>query len=576
MNLPAARLFILFALPLILGVAQANDPSVPTGELHRGIEYRGAGGFFSLSKITVVYPAGTGEPVEKNRRSAEARAKWLASVHKAKAVVAADDQLTAEDLRGNLLLLGWSNRVFGTKELARPFTHDGSGTAFLGLREPDRNVDLLVFHRNPYNWSSFVLFWSRIDPERDRFQVVPRVGSDWALYKNFEPTRQGMFVPARTWLPTRDDLAEGSVAGDQRAQRGASASFDSEHYHIVFDRALLKDGDVHAIAMARESAFAKAVSALGASPNPFRIQLFVYENEDSKRDATGVGDPTHAIPASREMHATRRFALSSVPREELHILARELYGPCYLTSIYEGLAISAENSLEGEDIELHAARLRSTGALPPLDDIIDEERFRAQPPRLGAAAAGVFMTWVRQSYGPAGVKKMYGLLEGPVARLSGALGVSEDALQTSFASWTDARVTIHKAELQFIDAEAEAQRAHEASDWPGMTGALKKALRSKPGDPQTLFNLASAQLRANDLAGAESSLKELLAAPPPPGGSRFRLFGHYQLGRVYDLAGRRAEALAEYDAVLALPDEHGAHDLARERKAAPATRDQLE
>jgi hypothetical protein len=68
----------------------------------------------------------------------------------------------------------------------------------------------------------------------------------------------------------------------------------------------------------------------------------------------------------------------------------------------------------------------------------------------------------------------------------------------------------------------------------------------------------------------------MLAGPLGPGDSRFRIFGHYQLGRVYDLAGRRAEALTEYDAVLALPDEHDAHAQAKERKASPATREQLE
>ena len=83
-------------------------------------------------------------------------------------------------------------------------------------------------------------------------------------------------------------------------------------------------------------------------------------------------------------------------------------------------------------------------------------------------------------------------------------------------------------------------------------------------------------MRANDLDGAEASLKAVLAAPLPPDGSRFRLFGHYQLGRVYDLSGRRQKALAEYDAVLALPNEYGAHELARLRKTSPAKRDQLE
>ena len=83
-------------------------------------------------------------------------------------------------------------------------------------------------------------------------------------------------------------------------------------------------------------------------------------------------------------------------------------------------------------------------------------------------------------------------------------------------------------------------------------------------------------MRAGNLADAEASLKTILAAQLTPSESRFRIFGHFQLGRVYDLGGRRAEALVEYDAVLSLPDEHGAHASAMERKARPATREQLD
>jgi Flp pilus assembly protein TadD len=83
-------------------------------------------------------------------------------------------------------------------------------------------------------------------------------------------------------------------------------------------------------------------------------------------------------------------------------------------------------------------------------------------------------------------------------------------------------------------------------------------------------------MRAGDLAGAESSLKTILAAQLAPADARFIVFGHYQLGRVYDLAGRRAEAVTEYDAVLGLPDDHGSHALAQERKSSPATREQLD
>ena len=576
MRLSRASLFSLAIVPMLLGVAPEAKPETPPSELHRGVEYRGAAGFFSLGTMTVVYPAGPGEPVDLNRRSAEARARWLAAVYKNKVEVAADDQLTEEQKKGNLLLLGWNNRFFAPPGPARPYSHNEEGTTFLGLQENDKNVDLLVFHRNPLNWSSYILFWSRIDPERDRFQVLPRVGSDWAMYRDYGTTRQGMFVPARDWLPARDKLAEADLTKEVVVRPGGTATFDSEHYHVVYDRVQFQASEVSAIAQAREAALGIAVAAIGPVPRGFRIQLFVYKDEADKREATGVGDPTHAIPGNREIHATRAYALSSSAREEMHVLARDTYGPSFLTSIHEGLALSAENSFRGQDMETHAGRLRAANRLPGITDILDEESFRILPPEIAAATAGVFMTWVRQTYGPAAIKKIYGLTNGSAAALATALGTTAEALSVSFTAWTDAKAAARRNDLDFQAAEIEAQQRHAANDWAGMTVALRKALQAKPGDPQTLFNLASAQMRAGDLAGAESSLKAILAAPLAPSDSRFRIFGHFQLGRVYDLAGRRAEALAEYEAVLALPDDHGAHASAIERKASPATREQLD
>ena len=576
MNLSLAGVLGLTVFPLISGVAPDPAPEPPPTELHRGVEYQGAAAFVSLHAITVVYPAGAGEPVELNRRSAEARARWLAAAYKDTVAVAADDQLTEEQRKGNLLLLGWNNRAFDPPGPARPFKHDRNGTAFLGIAEKDTSVDLLLYHRNPLNWSSYILFWSRIDPERDRFQVLPRVGSDWVMYRDFGAIRQGMFVPARVWPPARDTVAEADFTQEIRIRPGGTATFDSQHYHVTFDRAKFKDADVSAITQAREAAFAKAVAAIGPAPQGFRVQLYIYDDKETKQNASGVPDPTHAIPGTREIHAIRRYALSPSPREEIHVLARDAYGPCFLTAIYEGLALSAETTLRGDNLELHAARLRTAGKLPDPAELLDEERFRALPTEVGAAAAGAFMTWLRQTYGPAGVKKVYGLSDGRPAALAAALGTTEGALAASFAAWADARVTTHRSDVDFEAAEAEAQARRMSSDWAGMVVALRKALKAKPGDPQTLFNLASAQMRGGDLAGAEASIKTILAAPLSSDGSRFWTFGHYQLGRVYDLAGRRAEALAQYDAVLALPDEHGAHALARERKISPATREQLE
>ncbi len=577
-RVPRAIGLALIGLAPVLARAQAPNqvPDTIDDERHRGVEWHAAAGFFMLGSMTVVYPAGPGEPVELNRRSAEARAAWLTTVHKNKVAVVADDQLTEEQKKGNLLILGWKNRAFNIPGLQAPFAREGSVTRFAGMEDSDPAADLLLFNRNPLNWSMFVLFWSRIDPERDRFQVIPRLGSDWAIYHDFRPIHQGMFLPGRVWPPRRDVDAEADHTSEGLSAPGASASMDSPHYHVVFERKSFTDEELAKIVKAREAAFAKAVASLGPVPPDFKILLYLYENEDMKREGTGVGDPTHAVPASREIHATKRYAMSVQPVEEFHVIARQNFGPCFLSSLYEGVPFSFLDRYRDETMEGHAAILRSNGGLPTLDVLLDEERFRSIPSDEAGIMAGVFVLWLRQSFGEGVLKKTYGVAGGTSAPLAAALGTSPDALSKSFTSWADGRVAAHKSELDFLAAEREAQDKRLSSDWKGMVVALQKALKAKPADPQTLFNLASAQMRADDFAGAEASLKGMLAGKLGPEDSTFKIFGHYQLGRVYDLAGRRREALAEYDTVLALPDDHGAHALAQERKQKPATKEQLQ
>lgn len=548
----------------------------PSGDVHRGSAYPGEAAFVQLEKITVVYPVGPGEPVVENRRSAELRGRWLASTFKTKVTVVADDQVSDDQRKGNLLLLGWSNRVFGSAGLERPFVHGADGTTFLGIQEPNPDVDLMVFHKNPLNWSSYIVFWSRIDPERDRFQIVPRLGSDWAMYRDFQPIRQGMFRPAHLWPPQRDLAAEAEHTAGELAAPGNRGTLDTAHYHISYDRTRTKDPEINEIAKSREAAYAKATAALGNPKEGFRIYLYVYENETVKRDATGVADPTHSVPANREIYMVQRYARSTSPHEEVHVLARTLYGPCLNSALYEGLALAVEGVWHGTDLDMHAALFRRAGKLPGPSALLDEVRFRALPDELSLPAAGALVTWLREAYGAPAFKRAYSWDDENIGTFAGYFGASEDAMSTAFSAWADAKVVALKSHLDFVDAEEEARGKQLVGDWAGMTAALTKALAAKPGDRQTMFNLASAQMRANDLAGAEATLKRLLEQQIPADEMRFVVYGHYQLGRVYDLAGRRRDAMAEYDKVLGLPDDHGSHELARERKSSPATKSQLE
>jgi len=562
--------------PILAAIAIATAALAQEPDVHRGADYRGAAAFPELGNVTIVYPAGQGEPVDRNRKSAEARARWLASAYRARADVVADDQLTETQVMGNLLILGWSNRAWDTMKAARPFRHGPDGTTFLGLGEADPEVDLLLFHRNPANWESFILFWSRIDPSRDRYQPLPRVGSDWAMYDDYLVVRQGMFKPARVWPPARDAAAEGDHTGAVADRARRLTSLDSKSYHALFDRAAFQESEVRDILATREAALAKAAAAIGVPPEGFRIALYLFDTAESKKAATGVGDPAHSIPAKREIYLLRSHARSPSPHEEVHLLAELLYGQCVSSALYEGLALATEGSWRGDPLEWYAAKLRSEGRLPPLSDLLDEQTIRVLPEERGLVGAAIFLSWLRGAQGPEAVRKIYALPEVDLATVAKALGTTAPALESSFAAWADVQVTSRRADLDFDAAEAEAQRRQQVGDWPGMAAALKKALVARPNDPQALFNLASAQMRAGSYDDAASSLKKLFEVPLSAENARFRIFGHYQLGRVYDLAGKREEALAEYRQVLELPDDHGAHELARQRIASPATPEHLE
>ena len=561
----------LLATLLVAGAALAQEKG-----LHRGTQYPGAAAFPELGNITIVFPAAEGEPVDRNRRSAEARARWLASAFRAKVEVVADDQITESQRLGNLLILGWSNRAWDAIKAERPFERGPQGTTFLGVSEGSLDADLLVFHRNPANWDSFLLFWSRIDPSRDRYQPLPRVGSDWAMYDDYLIIRQGMFKPARTWPPARDPSAEGDHTKNIAERKRRLATLESKSYRVRFDRAAFQEPEVKEILATREQALAKAVAAIGPPPEGFRIDLELYDTAENKKIATGVGDPAHSIPGHREMYLVRPFAKAPSPHEEVHLLAELLYGQCVSSALYEGLALATEGSWRGDPLEWYAARLRSQGRLPGVTDLLDEQTVRTLPEERGLLGAALFLTWLKGAQGAESVRKIYALPEVNAAAVAKALDTTVPALDAGFAAWADAQVAARRADLDFDAAEAEAQRRQQVGDWPGMAAALKRALAARPDDPQTLFNLASAEMRAGSLEDAGESLKKLLAVPLKTESSRFRIFAHYQLGRVYDLAGKREAALAEYRQVLDLPDEHGAHELARQRIASPATPEHLE
>ena len=330
------------------GVAQEADPE----ETVRGFSYPGAIFLYRMAEVTVVYPAGSGEPVEVNRRSAVDRAAFLEGAHGVRTQVRADDEVSDEEKKGNLLLLGWNNRLLGTDVAPAPFRRTTEGLDFLGVIHREPVADLIFFARSPYDAESFVFFWSRIDPELDRLMVLPWVGSDWAIFQDFFVVRQGMFRPGTAWPPRRDANAEGDHGGELSRLESQWSTRRTDHYLIRYDPETVSSSDLDAIASAREKAYTRAAAVLDGVDKPPVIKLYVYADEELKQKMTGVADPAHSLPRKRELHMVPRYARAPSPHEEIHLLAHRKYGPCYLTALYEGLAIGADGSYQGLDVDV--------------------------------------------------------------------------------------------------------------------------------------------------------------------------------------------------------------------------------
>ncbi len=568
------RSAIIGAVALLLLTGAASAQETDSGTPLRGHRYPGAMFLYMMTEVTVVYPASSGHSVAKNLRSAQHRADYLKKTHGIETRVRADDEITAEEKRSNLLLLGWGNRLLGTSEVPSPFRRTASGFDFLGIEELDPTADLLFFAPSPYNSDSFVVFWSRIDPELDRVLVLPAVGSDWAIFDDLLVTRQGMFEPGDGWLPKRNPDAEGDHRARVDLTRSSWFTKQTEHYMIRYDQEAVSSEDLAKIVAAREDAYAKAVGALGGVDSPPRIKLYVYKDAETKKMLCGIADAAHSMPRKREIHMLPRYARTDSPHEEIHVLARSKYGPSYLTSLYEGLAVAEDGLYHGTEIDVMTAIMIDTGVFPDIATLLDEEQARLLAQEVRWPASGMFVRWLREIAGERW-PTIYTLSEASVEALAAVLDLPPDSVEKSFRAWVEKQSEARQTEVAFLDALSASRESYLAADYEGMVAALSRALELKPDDLQILFNIASARMRTGEYDLAAKDLERILRLDKDPA-SRFVIFGHYQLGRLLDIQGRREEALAHYRAVLQLPDQHDAHRLANEAIETPVTAEQLQ
>jgi tetratricopeptide (TPR) repeat protein len=518
-----------------------------------------------VEHLVVVYPVGSGEDEEINRLSGQRRAGFLNHLFGYEAEFVADDEVTEAQLASDLLVLGWNNRLLGTDEAPRPFVREGPGWRFANAMVVQPDQDLMFTTASPYNPKRRLFFWTRIDLELDKFSVLPFLGSDWAIYRGYEVVAQGMFDDSGVWPPVRNPYAE-NVNDDVRAIYPAQGT--SEHYTIHYPRELITRQQRDAILAARERALAAALASLGQPEDELKIALYLFPDLDVKETLSGVPDPMHSLGRSAELFMLPRDAGSDSPHEEVHLVAQQVLGPCHHTALHEGLAMVAGRRPDaGKELSLYAAALVDKDAVPTVAELLDEEGIRVLNLRgLGFPAAGLLVEWILDQGGTQALKKIYPARPLTEQRLAESLGLSPAGANTAFRKYVVAQAKQGGEDFRFQQARAEASQMGQDGDWAGAADRLTAASRLRPEDPDTLYRLALAEIRAERLEAAETTLRRLLnvatVATGPRG--RYKIFGHYQLGQVLHRTGRSESAREQYRAMLALPDRYESHRMARE------------
>jgi hypothetical protein len=519
--------------------------------------YVGAAALFGFDHVTIVYAADA--DVATNRLCAERRAAYLKEKHGVSSTVVADDAVTPDQLQGNLFLIGWDNRLIGTEAAPKPFGQAPGGRAFLGSILVAEGDDLLFAAASPYNPQRRLVFWSRTDPEIDRYLPMPISGSDWAVFHACTILRQGNFEEGSTWPPKRNVYAEQDMA----TVRGKlSAQKKSAHYVLHYVPESYDAAQAERVLTVREAALRKAIELVGDPGSDFRIELFVYPDRATKRAETDVNDPVHSVPAARSLYVTADFAEAASPHEEIHLVARKVWGPCYHTALYEGLAVALER---GNDLDRFAAIMVDRGNVPTVASLLDEEALRARMADATAfPASGLFVRWLLERGGKERVRSVYSAKPLTVDALTTALGELPEGIEATFASWVRSRTANVDPKFRYEAALSEVDRLLGLKKPAEALASADRALALKPGDSTALLKRAQALAAGDRKPEAEAILLEVLRLPAEGETLLYVVHAHYQLALLLDDTRRYDEARKHYDAILALPDVDGSHKVAND------------
>ncbi len=374
----------------------------------------------------------------------------------------------------------------------------------------------------------------------------------------------------------------GEFRGEDLGHRSTAASITERLGHVAHGRACdvvvprgLPRSQVNSLVEDCDLRVAQVERALGLGQGP-RITAFFFRSEDEKRALMGAGRTYIAKPWRSEVY----LQLSGWPHPVLHheivhaVAARIARGPFRIAGrwggwlpsagIIEGLAVAlAWDAGDGLTPHQWARAMRDLDLAPSIAET-EGLGFLLQPASRAYITNGSFVRWVLETRGPSAVRALY-----RSGDFRAGLGVDVAQAERAWRAWLD-EVPLPPEAMELAAARFErpaifsqvcphqvaslrAQLAAElaSGDEARAIRTCAEVLDIDPRDPSARVSRAIALARGGRLDEALRGLAEL-EGPPSAGGPVVRA-ARMGIGDALWASGRRADAAAQYRAVLQGP-----------------------
>lgn len=357
----------------------------------------------------------------------------------------------------------------------------------------------------------------------------------------------------------------------------------TEHFIIHYDDTPEIRADIALIAADHEFRLAQVCAAIGVRPEEVgTIRSFYFATADRKARLMGARHVEMAKPWLRQIYLTHEgFPHPSLRHEIAHVVAGTFGDPWFGVAarrvaglpvlvnpgLIEGLAVALDWPGASRSMTPHQAMraMQELGYAPSADDVFSV-RFMTLSSARGYTAAGSFLRFLLDTYGPAPVRAVYR----SGGDFQAAFGQSRAAL---IAAWRQAlaAVEVPAGELELARErfrrggvferpcphaiarrQAAAVERAQAGDRAGAVRLLRRVCRDAPDEPTYALTLAAFLVRG-DAAEAAEGRAILERWSGDEAGALVRASALDALARLDGGAGDLAAARRHVATALALP-----------------------